>query len=232
MFPGLGLQKVGLKNPRKKYSSSFDMRDTYSKIPRHSVEVGPWNKSQIVEVLLDVTFTIQISNSAGHIDTTSFILSFMFPALAYQRPRSTGKLGVRKTSRMVFQTYALGTQEMSLQLLKSFKFLTVLFAISGLVFMNLLKKPMSRGNISVQKKREFSVSGWNTKVTSHILSTSKPSSERSRGSLVYGPQNTGTRNFSKGTLISYDLGNLLDLIPRELSALTGWQLTSILWNLG
>jgi hypothetical protein len=90
--------------------------------------------------------------------------------------------------------------------------------------------PMSRGNISVQKKREFSVTGWSTKVTSHVLLTSELSSERLRGSSAYDPQNTGTKNFSNNTLISYNLGNLSDLIRRELSALTKQQFASILCN--
>jgi hypothetical protein len=143
-----------------------------------------------------------------------------------------GKLGPRKTSRMLFLTCVLGTQAMSPQLLKSIKFLTVLFAIGGLVFMNLLKMPMSRGNISVQKKREFSVTEWSTEVTLHVLLTSELSSERLRGSSAYDPQNTGIKNFSNDTLISYDLGNLPDLIQRELSALTEQQFTSILCNFG
>ena len=251
MFLGLDLRNLSSKLPRKKYTPSFYTIETYPKIPRLSVEACPQKKPQVVEALLNVTFTVQTSISAAcRIDATSFTLqycitiefhcivnsiieTFMFTDVtdfACQRPRSRGELGPRKASRMLFQTCVLGTQAMSLRRLKSFKFLAVLFAIGGLVFTNLLKKPTSRVNISVQKKRELSVIGCSTEVISRVLSTSGHSSEKLKGSLVYDPQNNGTKNFSNDTLISYDLGNLPDLIQREPSALTEQQLASILCN--
>jgi hypothetical protein len=66
MFSDLDLQIVNLKHQIKRDTSSFNMRETYPKIPRLFVKVCRWNKPQMVEALLDVTFTVQISTSAGN----------------------------------------------------------------------------------------------------------------------------------------------------------------------
>jgi hypothetical protein len=49
------------------------MIETYPKIPRLSVKACPQKKPQVVEALLNVIFTVQISISAGgRIDASHF----------------------------------------------------------------------------------------------------------------------------------------------------------------